>query len=328
MWDRLLANRWFVWALSIALALIIYLQVTGQGNGTLNTTIPNVPVETIGLPSSLWEDSIAPSHVAVTVSGPKATVDGLNLDLVTAAVNLSGAKSGPAEYVVTVSIPSGLTLTSVSPKAVQVVTEPIVAQETPVTVETTGSAAPGYGVKNTAATPSEVVLSGPQSAVDAVASVVATIKLAGADSSVDVQSSLEAVNASAQPVSNVTLTPPTVRVIADIVQTVPDETLPVVVQTTGQPGVGYEVGQPTSQPAVVTVLAPSGVLTGLTSIQTEPLNVAGATKTITETITLLEPTGVQALQPSSVSVTVPIVHVPASSSASSASSALGGAAPP
>lgn len=328
MWDRLLANRWFVWALSIALALIIYLQVTGQGNGTLNTTIPNVPVETIGLPTSLWEDSIAPSHVAVTVSGSKAMVDGLNLDLVTAAVNLSGAKAGPAEYVVTVSIPSGLTLTSVSPKAVQVVTEPVVAQETPVTVETTGAAAPGYGVKNTVATPSEVVLSGPQSAVDAVSSVVATINLAGADSPLDVQSSLEAVNASAQPVSNVSLTPPTVRVVANIVQTVPDETFPVVVQTTGQPAAGYEVGQASVQPAAVTVLAPSGILAGLTSIQTEPVNVAGATKTITETVTLLEPTGVQALQPSSVTITIPIVHAPPSSSAASISSAASGTAPP
>lgn len=319
MWDRLLGNEWFVRLLSVALALLIYLQVTGQGTGTLSRPLPSVGVQVVGLSGDLWQDSVSPATVAVTVSGPRQTVLGLNPSLVTATVNLSGAKPGRQQYLVSVSIPSGLQLRSVTPSAVTVVTEATAAAQRTVDVTTTGTVAPGYGVISTSSNPSAVIVTGPGSEVAKVTRVIATINVDGASTPVQGSQSLQALDASGQPVPNVTVTPGQVQVTADVKLLYPTSSLPVQVQVQGQPATGYVVGKVTASPSTATVVAPQSVLSGLSGLPAA-VDISGKSATVTEQVPIVQPSGVVAVQPSTVSVTVTIVPAPQPSSASSSGS--------
>jgi YbbR domain-containing protein len=60
--------------------------------------------------------------------------------------------------------------------------------------------------------------------------------------------------------------------------------LPVTPAVVGKPADGYVVARVTSNPAVVEVVGPAGILASLTSATTEPISVAGARATRTELV--------------------------------------------
>ncbi len=62
--------------------------------------------------------------------------------------------------------------------------------------------------------------------------------------------------------------------------------VPVAPSVEGVPAYGYEVGTITTQPARVEVFGPAGTLDGLQAAITEPVSVAGASSSVTETVTL------------------------------------------
>lgn len=89
------------------------------------------------------------------------------------------------------------------------------------------------------------------------------------------------------------------------------KTVPVMPQIEGKPAEGFAVGTVTADPATVQIAGPASALAGLTKALTETVSVAGASNTVTASVTvgLADPT-VRLRGPQTARVTVVIVAAP------------------
>jgi YbbR domain-containing protein len=87
--------------------------------------------------------------------------------------------------------------------------------------------------------------------------------------------------------------------------------VPVVPELEGEPRAGYVVGTVTADPPTVTVTGPASAIERLTKAITEPVSVAGAAETITETVNIgvVDP-GVRLVSTVGAQVTVNIMPAP------------------
>jgi YbbR domain-containing protein len=89
------------------------------------------------------------------------------------------------------------------------------------------------------------------------------------------------------------------------------KTVGVTVRIEGDPASGYAVGGYTVDPPTVAVVGPASALSGLTEAITEPVSVSGATRPVTDTVTIgvADPV-VRLRQPQTARVTVSIGAAP------------------
>src|SRR5439155_13761980 len=81
----------------------------------------------------------------------------------------------------------------------------------------------------------------------------------------------------------VQVTPPS---IALVFERSASRQVPVVPAVEGVPAPGFTVGKPTSNPKTVEVVGPESAVARVTEALTEPVSVAGARQTVTETVSI------------------------------------------
>lgn len=88
-------------------------------------------------------------------------------------------------------------------------------------------------------------------------------------------------------------------------------TVPVVPDLDGEPAAGYVVGRVTTTPPVVDVIGPASAVQQVVEATTEPVNIAGATTPVRDTVTIGLPDSAARLRsPQSGTVVVEIVPAP------------------
>jgi YbbR domain-containing protein len=306
--DKWLENDTLVKIISVALAVVIWLQVPNPVTTATETqrTMHGVAVSWRNLPAELAVESVSPSAVDVQVRGANRQILNLDAGSVAAIVNLSGATAGRYQFYVDVSVPNGVQPVQVTPANVTVVLEPVIDRSKPVTVQVTGRPADGYQALTAVVTPAQVIVHGPQSGVDRVAGVLASVDVGGATADQVVTVTPKLVDAKGQVVSGVTAVPAQIQVTVPVRQAVATRTLPVTVTVTGKPATGYAVAGTTATPAAVTVSGPSATLDALTSVATAPVDVTGARSDVSTRAAIVLPDGVTSVQPGQVSV---VVHI-------------------
>ncbi|MFA5552105.1 MAG: hypothetical protein WDA03_10890 [Trueperaceae bacterium] len=175
---------------------------------TTTTTITqrtffSIPLEVDGVEAEDLAVGV-PDFVDVAVSGPGPRIDRLRPDQLRATLDLTGA-SGDFDRQVVVQTPQEVRLQSVSPSNVIGFLETVAQRSVPVEVAVTGTPQEGTQIR-TAATPSQVVLTGRQQQLAAVTRAVAFTGPNGGEAAVI------ALGADDQPVTGVTVVPAVVDV--------------------------------------------------------------------------------------------------------------------
>jgi YbbR domain-containing protein len=128
-----------------------------------------------GVPEGLIIANEVPGSVEVAVSGPRALLAHLSGEDMSIVVNLATSDAGVTSFKrleESLSIPSGLTVTRVSPAYVDVKLEHIREKQVPVRVVLSGEPAAGYRVRRIRVNPTRVAVSGAESELKAVSEVV------------------------------------------------------------------------------------------------------------------------------------------------------------
>ena len=169
-----------------------------------------------------------------------------------------------------------------------------------------GTVPPGLDVREPVVSQDPVTVSGPDSAVRAVAAALAQVRLDPSGIDVNETVGLQPVDAQGVVVGGVDVEPSTVRVTIQIGSQLSTKTLPVNPVVTGTPSPSVEITAVEVQPALVTVEGDADALAGLVSIDTRPVAVSGATADVEATVGLDLPEGVAALGVDQVRVTITI----------------------
>jgi YbbR domain-containing protein len=147
--------------------------------GVVHDPVAEIPVtariEFHNVPDGLEISSEAPPIATVRLSGPARVVRELARNEVHPVIDLNGAHAGEITFDLSrlsSQLPRGVEVVQFVPARYHLKLEPSAEKVVPVLPRTGGQAAPGWRVAQLSAQPSQAVIRGPQSRVQAVTEVV------------------------------------------------------------------------------------------------------------------------------------------------------------
>src|SRR6476661_1893212 len=166
---KLFVEDWSLKLLSLAIALVLWLLVTGQNQPV--TAHVNVQLNFIR-PPSLEISNDPPRTVDVMLTGSRNKLDDLtSLDLV-ATVDISDQHAGERVLRLAdkaqITLPQGVKVDGFQPSAVPVRLEPIIERQVPIEPKLEGKPVDGYEVYSAQTSKALVTLRGPESRVVAL----------------------------------------------------------------------------------------------------------------------------------------------------------------
>lgn len=297
-------------ALALGVALILWVtvaqaavrEVTVEFDGRIPVERPEVP-EGYVLRGQLGD-------VAVRLRGTPAAVAAISREQLRATIDLSvvaATRGETQDAPVRISVASEtVKVVGADPATVQVRVEPVTSRTLKVQVRYANEPPRGFAAGDPTVTPAEVKVSGPQSAVAAVAAVYATVRFGDVALDLAQAAQATAVDQAGAPVDAVTSEPAAVQVAVPLLATSTTRTLPVLWTLRGTVASGYWVSRVSVEPAAVTVRGEPAALGALERIEAEPVDVAGLTASRTARAALALPAGVTVLRPTDATVTVTV----------------------
>jgi len=160
-----------IWA--VVIALVLWLQVHGQGEGTLSM---EVALQLQGLPQDMVVVNDLPDSVHVTVSGPQARLKAVAAQDIHVPFDASGlTMPGVVERTVKITdvrLPAGLDIEKIQPDRIELQIDRVV--EKSITVVPRLELPEGWQVDSISVEPPEVKLSGPEVWLDSLSEVETT----------------------------------------------------------------------------------------------------------------------------------------------------------
>jgi len=281
--------------LSFILAAGIWVVAVREADPVDQRRLDDIPVQVIARPPDSAVSGI-PDTVEVQVEGPTSIVSTLTIADFTAEVDLSGVSPGVTE--VPVNIRHGEELVEIvwqSEERIAVQVEPIISRDVPVRVEVRGNAARGYELGELFLDPAEIVVTGVASRVESLAEARVTAFLDSPQQDVtltrrpvfnDRQGNIVSVN-------NLDLSADEVQVTIPVNQLAGFAAKPIIVDWEGDPAQGYRLLDVNVEPDSVLVTGPPGLLESLSRIRTEPIDITGLRESVTQTVALALPAGIE-----------------------------------
>ena len=281
--------------LSLILAAGIWVVAVRDADPVDQRQLDDIPVQVIARPPNSAISGI-PDTVEVQVEGPTSIVSTLTIADFTAEVDLSGVSPGISE--VPVNIRHGEDLIEIvwqSEERIAVEIEPIVSRDIPVHAEVRGSAARGYELGELFIDPAEIVVTGVASRVESLAEARITAFLDSPQQDVtltrrpvfyDRQGNIVSV-------TNLDVSADDVVVTVPVNQQAGFAAKPIIVDWEGEPAQGYRLLDVDVEPDSVLVTGPPGLLESLSRIRTEPIDITGLQESVTQTVALALPAGIE-----------------------------------
>lgn len=291
--------------ISVVLAFILWGWINTLEDPRRGRTFDNLTVTSQGLASDLVLTTTLPSS-SVHVEGPQSAVLPLSPSRIVPAVNLSAIDS-PGLYTLPIEIVpiDDLWEVAVTPAEVQVTIERRVSITMPLQTEIAGEIGSNRQINDIRASVTQVTVVGSETAVGRVASVGLPITVGSQTRTFTENFQPIARDSQGLPVTEVTIDPGTVSVTVDISQR--GKEVAVVPQYVGVPAAGFRVTSQVTNPLTVVIDGPAEWLEEVVAVQTEAIDITGATESIRQTVAIIDlPPGAQVITPSDGQVTVQI----------------------
>lgn len=256
---------------------------------------------------------------SVKVEGPKSEVAKINRTMLSLTLDTSHV-TAPGEYrlPIIVESPDTSTRITVEPKTIKVQIDEITNKVIPVEVKEAATENSTRVINNISPNVSQVTVSGPSSAVDRVDRVILPVQIDIQMTSFSEYFIPYAVDKNDQRVSEVTVLPGQILTRVELQSR--GRVVTVIPNIVGQPADGYSIQQRTVLPVSITVEGPADVLDDLLFINTEPVDITGASQSVSSRVGVADlPEGVTVVEPASGQIEVRVAIQDSSSSTSTLS---------
>jgi len=304
---RVITHNWPLKLGAVALATLLYgglvvSQNTDAFPGTVQIRIVNPPPNAI-VPTNLGAVSgiryFAPPNLGLRIdtSSFRATVD------------LAGIVPTGEPITLDVSVEATdnrVQVLDFQPKRITVTIDELGTKDVPVKVEL-GSIPSGLDVGDPVVDTETVTVSGPKSIVDTVTEAQAPVTIDATGIDVDQLVGLVAIDDKGTELgvdSRVEIDPPSVRVQVQVFTDRRSKAVPVTPNVVGTPAAGFEVASVEVDPPVISVQGDANDLASLDRADTQPISISGASSEVSQDVGFDLPAGVQALDVTTVKVTV------------------------
>ncbi|MGA2490870.1 MAG: CdaR family protein [Anaerolineales bacterium] len=312
---RWLTTNLRTFLLAFVLALAVWVTAVTSANPDVAQAYPNpITIDFVGQNPGLVMTGTVPRQVQVTLRAPRSIWDALlaNNASIHAVVDLTGLKAGTSAVEVQIQIAARpVRIVSITPKKFNLSLEQQVTETFPVEMTLSGELAIGYQAGDVVMDPAKAVISGPESLVTQVKHVRADLDLTNARQSIETSVPIRAVNESGSTVDGISMNPNTIQVSLPIVQQGGYRDLAVKVVITGKLASGYRLTNITASPLTVTVYSNNlPLIESLPGyVQTNGLDLSGASKNIDTHLPLDLPEGVLLIGDQTVAVQIEIAPI-------------------
>jgi YbbR domain-containing protein len=294
-------------AASLALAFLLWAWVTTQRDPPETRVFADLALQAPTLPEPLQIAGELPP-VTIEVIAPRSVVDRLSRAGLRPSLDISQV-TGPGNYQapVVVDLPAAARVDSITPPRVPLVVDETASRTMHLEVVPAQIDDPTRRIGEIVPEVSEVTVSGPKRLVDNVAQVVLSVDIGDRSDNFTADFVPSALDAAGQPIPEVALLPSRVTTAVEVEQR--GRSVPVLVQMVGSPEQGYESVGSVANPATVLLDGPEDVLANILSVVTAPVNIDGATETVSTRVGLEDlPPDVRVVNPADGSV-VAVVQI-------------------
>jgi YbbR domain-containing protein len=298
------------WALLLSIAVWIAAVTAADPDEQRNYNNP-VVIEIVGQDPGLVIVGEIPTQVEVTLRAPRsvwARLDGKDKPI-RAVVDLSGMSAGEHLVRVQVQVSEGpARVVSASPTTFTVILEPLANRAFSVGLTLNGQPATGYQAGDPVLDPQEILVSGAESLVKQVARARVIVNLTGTRESIKQELDVQLYNTNNQILQGLSINPSTILVNIPVLQQGGYRDVAVKVLVQGQVANGYLLTDLSVFPPIVTVYSNDpGLVNALPGVvETQPLELHGASEDISTRLALNLPQGVSVVGEQSVQVDVGI----------------------
>lgn len=293
--------------LSVILAVLLWGWVTSLADPDETRSLPNTPVS-YGVPGDGLVVSTTEIVASVTATGPASVMDDLTSRNLALTLDLGGIDQ-PGTYIVPI-VPieqERFIDYRVTPSTASIVVDEMISEVFPITIRTVPEDLTDRQVLGQRLSAPEVTISGPRSIMETINAARVDIDIAGQNGQIAIRAPVYAVttdgNRLDSSTQNVNITPSIVEASLDVRSIGREVT--ILTSVTGSPAEGYEQRTSTTTPRTVTVAGPPAVLENLTFVETEPVDITGATQNVSVDVGLANlPDGVVLIEPASGLVSV------------------------
>lgn len=302
--------RTILWSLALSLSVWIA-AVTAADPDEQRLFNRAVAIEIVGQESNLVIVGNLPQSVQVTLRAPRSVWGQMEAEEtpLRAIVDLSGMSAG--EHVVSIQVQVSeqpVRIVSAFPASISVTLEPLETRTLPINLTLNGQPATGYKAGEALLSPKQVVVSGAKSLVDQVSRARVVVNLNGTRESVNQSLDVQILNGNNQIVNGLTVTPSSALVTLPVSQQGGYRDVAVKVMVHGQVANGYLLTKLQVFPPIITVYSTDPALVNDLPgvVETQPLELRGASEDIATRLALILPEGVSVVGEQNVQVQVGI----------------------
>jgi YbbR domain-containing protein len=292
---------------SLALAFLLWAWVTTQRDPPETRVYADLTLQQPELPEPLQIATELPT-VTIEVNAPRSVVDRISRAGLRPSLDVSEV-SGPGNYQaeVEVDLPAAARVMAITPARVPLVIDETSSRTLHLDITPARIDDPTRRLGEVVPEISEVTVSGPKRLVDNVARVVLPVDIDDRTDDFTADFVPQALDAAGQPIPEVAILPSRVTTAVEVDRR--GRSVPVLVQTVGNPAQGYEIVGSVANPSTVLLDGPDDVLADILSVVTAPVDIDGAAETINTRTGLQElPDGVRVVTPADASV-VAVVQI-------------------
>ncbi len=290
-------DRLATFILALILAVIVWVVAVQRENPVVTIIISGVPVSIQNHPPDLdfaEQQPGLPTTVDVRVRGPQGTLNTLTPSDFTAIIDLANAQPGAQDIPIQVNTNvANVKVLNVYPEEVVVQLVRKVAKKTRVVANLIGNPPFGFIASSPIITPTQVIVKGPEPKVEKVVRAEIAVRLTDAREDVKITDYVTLRDENGLVVSGLDVEPPTVSVLVPIEQRQGFAEKTILPKIKGQPAPNYRITGITVEPTTVTLFGDPATLNEMPPfVETEPVDISGATEDIEERAFLILPSSV------------------------------------
>lgn len=301
-------------AFSLLIATLLWGWVTELNDPFITVKYRELDIAVESLDDSLRIVTTLP-RASVTLRGPQSKLDEIQRNEISVTLDTSEVtKAGEYRLKLLVTTPDGPSERTVEPRELPVTIEEEISQIMPVEVRRVIPEDDPREITSIDPETTQVTVSGPSSAVKRVDKIILPVTIDNHPSSFEETFTPYAVDTNGQRVSEVQVLPGQIKTSVEV-QT-RGKRVSIIPVVSGVPAEGFSMQQRSALPDSIVVDGPESALDSLLFINTEPVDISGATQSISRLVGLSNlPPGVTVIEPASGRVEVRVAIEDTSSSA-------------
>lgn len=280
-------------AISLIVAIMLWVYVVGQINPTTERTVAKVPVKLLNEgyinDSGLSIRDVDKEYVDITVKGKRSEVNSISKSDIKVSADLKDVKVGYNNVAVNVKGPKQIDIKQVNPEDIKVYVDKTVTKTKPVKVKYVGKIPRNKEPGETYTEYKFVQVSGASSRVDKVSYLSASVNADKiGDKPKRVEAKLIPVDRNGNTVHRVFLSRKSIHLDVKMMM---KKTVPLVIDTKGEVDSKMRL-EKVEAPKNITIKGDENILKDIREVKSKPINISGIKKTTEIPIEVILPYGV------------------------------------